>query len=298
MRFISLVPLVALTLLVVACVSVYDQQHYTKKVQDVTGAAAIQAKQCDIDTITSNHFEPHGSASYLNPDRISVLNWNIYKGNRVNWEDDLSQLAKQQDIITLQEAFSDNGLGSLLTTKLLNWSLNTAFLLEESGYGVMTASTVKPLHSCGQRMLEPLIRVPKTSLISYFGIADHDEYLLVANIHSINFTIGTEAYRGQLENLYRIMKHHQGPIIFAGDFNTWTDERMQIVDEMVDKLALKSLEYPSRNRTRLFGNALDHIFYRGLEMLEHDATQVTSSDHNPIRASFRLVNDNKLIALQ
>ena len=298
MRFISLAYLVSLTFTVVACVSVSDQHNLASNAQDLTDETVAQEKQCDIDTITSNNFEPYGSAAYLSPDRISVLNWNIYKGNRVNWDDDLDQFIKQQDVVTLQEAFSDNGMGSILTTKLLNWSLNTAFLLDESGYGVMTAATVKPLYSCAQRTLEPWIRVPKTSLISYFGIADHNEHLLVANIHSINFTFGTDAYREQLDNLYNVMKHHQGPIIFAGDFNTWSDERMQIVNDMVEQLSLKSLEYPSRNRTRLFGNALDHIFYRDLDILEHNVAEVTSSDHNPIRASFRLANDKKLIAMK
>jgi endonuclease/exonuclease/phosphatase (EEP) superfamily protein YafD len=118
-----------------------------------------------------------------------------------------------------------------------------------------------------------------------------DENLLVANIHGINFTLGVAIYQEQLESLFELMKQHTGPIVLAGDFNTWSDERMQIVEDLAQSLMLESLDYTNHNRTIMFGNALDHVFYRGLEPVEHDTWHVTSSDHNPTHVSFRVKGD-------
>ena len=87
------------------------------------------------------------------------------------------------------------------------------------------------------------------------------------------------------------MKHHQGPVVLAGDFNTWSDERMVVVNDLAQRLSLESLDYTNHNRTSVFGNALDHVFYRGLEPVEHDTWIVTSSDHNPTRVSFRVAGE-------
>jgi endonuclease/exonuclease/phosphatase (EEP) superfamily protein YafD len=37
-----------------------------------------------------------------------------------------------------------------------------------------------------------------------------------------------------------------------------------------------------------FGHQLDHILVRGLDVVDAEAIPVESSDHNPVRATFRL----------
>jgi endonuclease/exonuclease/phosphatase (EEP) superfamily protein YafD len=190
--------------------------------------------------------------------------------------------------VTIQEAHLDEELTSMLDKEHQYWTLNTAFHYRDKATGVMTASRIKPLHSCGQHTAEPLIRVPKTSLVSFYPIDGMSESLLVANIHGINFTLGVDVYTSQLEKLYEIMRLHDGPVILAGDFNTWSEGRMRVVEEITDRLQLESLDYTNHNRTSVFGNALDHVFFRGLDPVEHDTWHVTSSDHNPTRVSFRV----------
>ncbi len=224
----------------------------------------------------------------LNPESISVLNWNIYKGKRENWASDFKRYTSRHDVVTIQEAHLDEKLTSMLGNEHQLLTLNTAFHYRYRATGVMTASRVKQLYSCGQHTAEPLIRVPKTSLISFYPIEGMRESLLVANIHGINFTLGVDVYTSQLEKLYQVMRLHDGPIVLAGDFNTWSDERMRVVEEITDRLQLESLDYTNHNRTSVFGNALDHVFYRGLDPVEHDTWHVTSSDHNPTRVSFRV----------
>jgi len=244
---------------------------------------------CGVEKLVKNNIDiAESNTPGLNPERISVLNWNIYKGQRENWATDFKRYTYKHDVVMIQEAHLGDDLKSMLDTEHQYWALNTAFHYKDMATGVMTASRVKPVQSCGQSTVEPFIRFPKTSLVSYYPVEGMAENLMVANIHSINFTFGVGVYKEQIEKLYDVMKHHNGPVVLAGDFNTWSDKRMQIVEDLAQRLSLESLDYTSHNRTIVFGNALDHVFYRGLEPVEHDTWYVTSSDHNPTRVSFRM----------
>ena len=57
----------------------------------------------------------------------------------------------------------------------------------------------------------------------------NQQLLLSVNLHAINFTLGISDLKQQLDDAADIMRHHTGPIIFAGDLNTWSDERQQLV---------------------------------------------------------------------
>lgn len=246
-------------------------------------------RSCNIGRLVhSQIYQADNGTAGLDPSRISLLNWNIYKGKRENWADDFKRYSYKHDVVMIQEAHLDDEMKSLLNDGHEYWTLNAAFNYRNKDTGVMTASSIRPLYTCGQRVKEPFIRTPKTSLISYYPVEGIDEYLLVANIHGINFTLGVKAYSRQIEKLYDLIKHHNGPVVLAGDFNTWSDKRMRIVEGLAQRLSLASLDYTNQNRTSVFGNALDHVFYRGLEPVEHDTWHVTSSDHNPTRVSFRL----------
>jgi len=58
--------------------------------------------------------------------------------------------------------------------------------------------------------------------------------------------------------------------------------------EMTDSLGLEMLDYDEDHRKRFLGQALDHIYVRGLEVLEATTRQVDSSDHNPMSVHLRL----------
>ena len=262
-------------------------QKYTHP--DATMAEHAAAKDCRAGQILQNNDTNSGNEpAGLDPERISLLNWNIYKGKRDDWAIDFKRYSHKHDILTIQEAHLDNKMESVLDRGHRHWALNVAFDYWDKATGVMTASEIKPVTLCGQREKEPWIRTAKTSLVSYYPLTGVHEQLLVANVHGINFTIGVKAYKKQIDQLYDLIKHHQGPVILAGDFNTWSDERTRIVERLAKRLTLSSLDYSSHNRTSVFGRAIDHVFYRGLEPLEHDTWQVSSSDHNPTRVSFRI----------
>jgi endonuclease/exonuclease/phosphatase (EEP) superfamily protein YafD len=271
----------------------------TYELPDTATAEHTADRDCKVDRIVQNSDATNGNGlAGLDPQRISLLNWNIYKGKRDDWVTDFKRYSHKHDILTIQEARLDDEMESVLVSGHQYWALNVAFDYWDKGTGVMTASMIEPAMLCGQREKEPWIRTAKTSLVSYYPLVGVHEQLLVANVHGINFTLGVKAYNKQIDQLYDLIKHHEGPVILAGDFNTWSDERMRIVQRLAKRLALSSLDYTSHNRTSVFGHAVDHVFYRGLEPLEHDTWQVFSSDHNPTRVSFRiksyyLVGDGK-----
>ena len=72
----------------------------------------------------------------------------------------------------------------------------------------MTASRVAPASACVQRTMEPLLSLPKSTLISRFRLEGSTDTLLVGNIHAVNFTLGTEAFRSQLGRLASMLDEH------------------------------------------------------------------------------------------
>ena len=170
----------------------------------------------------------------------------------------------------------------------MRWSLNAAYYRDKIATGVLTASSVKPYYSCGFLVNEPIIRVPKSALINYFRMQGVEQSLLVINVHGINLTLGTRAYKKQIGMLKKIARLHDGPMLIAGDFNSWSDSRKTIINEILADLSLKSSRLESSNQTRIFGRVVDRVFYRGLEPVFQESIQVTSSDHNPTLMQFRL----------
>jgi len=269
-----------------SCVSVPAQTQLISGQDRVSGKTMSAA--CKVDKIQASLQSKLEPVRQLDPANISMVNWNIYKAQRQNWSEDFNALIKEQDLVLLQEATVSPSVTRLIEKQHTYWNLNTAFHYDGFEAGVLTASAISPLFSCGLRTTEPFIRIPKTALVSLYPIAGSDEKLLVANLHGINFTLGVGVYGEQIRDLVEIVNQHSGPVIIAGDFNTWSEQRMDIVKNMVTQLSMQAVAYKIHNRVRVFGNALDHVFYRGLEVTSENILQVTSSDHNPIKVTFRL----------
>jgi len=106
----------------------------------------------------------------LNPDNISFLNWNIYKGNGDRWQDDLSSFATNHHLMTIQEASLSKEMASFLQKYDFSWIMNTAFHSKDIATGVMNIASSNAIYSCGFKINEPFIRVPKATLVSYYSI--------------------------------------------------------------------------------------------------------------------------------
>ena len=231
---------------------------------------------------------------------LRLLVWNIHKQGDSGWERDLSAFAAASDVVLLQESVLQPPLREILDDSGLRWVMASSFLLDADDIGVLSATRAAPIASCTQRVVEPLIRIPKSALISWLPItnprtdtrtdtrADSRETLAIANVHSINFELAPDVYRSQLEAVADALAGHRGPIIFAGDFNTWNDARDGVVAEIAARLGLTELNLRVDQRAVFFGRHLDHILIRGLQLIDVSAIPVTSSDHNPLTATLRI----------
>jgi endonuclease/exonuclease/phosphatase (EEP) superfamily protein YafD len=260
------------------------------------GSARVMTLRCDAVDRMLRTAGNGPLADALDRRPFNVVTWNIHKQADSGWERDLSTFAAANDVVLLQEAVLQPPLRKILNDRGLRWSMASSFLLDADDIGVLTATRIAPIASCTQRVVEPLIRIPKSAVISWLPIvetavdtaAHTRETLAIVNVHSITFELSVDVYRSQLEALADALAGHRGPIIFAGDFNTWNNARDRVVSEIAARLGLTEINLRIDQRAVFFGRHLDHIFIRGLETVDVSAVPVTSSDHNPLAATLRI----------
>lgn len=224
----------------------------------------------------------------LDPGAIHIVSWNIHKQSDAGWQHDLGRFGGDNDIVLLQEAVLGSRLRAIVEDAGLRWVMASSFQRSGSDVGVFTAARVPPIASCTQRVVEPLLRLPKSAVISWFPIAHRRATLAVANVHAINFSLSLGTYRAQFEQIGDALAGHRGPVIVAGDFNTWTDARAQVVHDLASRLGLTEVRFDQDRRSVFFGHELDHIFVRQLALVASATTDVKSSDHNPVAATLRV----------
>jgi endonuclease/exonuclease/phosphatase (EEP) superfamily protein YafD len=218
---------------------------------------------------------------------IRVVNWNIQKGGDPNWMADLATFTGEPDLMIFQEvSLNSAALGDIAIDH--HRSFAPGYRTLKSLTGVMTLSTAGPLMQCNFVSVEPWLRSPKATVITEYGLTDTDETLLVVNIHAINFTFGISDFKVQIERALSVMDEHAGPILLSGDFNTWHARRSEVLDGMAKRLGLTMLDYEEDYRKRAFGQPLDHIYVRGLQVITATTSRARSSDHNPMSVRLSL----------
>jgi endonuclease/exonuclease/phosphatase (EEP) superfamily protein YafD len=277
----------ATALVVAGCVSLTTQPRALLESDD--GAVRVEMLACPRAVALAAHAEPRRPTDALDPRAIHVVSWNMHKQADPGWQRDLRMFGSGNDIVLLQEIVLDNALRELIDDEGLRFVMASSFLVSGIDFGVLTAARVQPVATCTERVVEPLLRIPKSAVISWFALKDASETVAVANVHAINFSLSLGAYREQLGAIADALAAHEGPIILAGDLNTWTDARAQAVRDVARRLQLTEVPFATGRRRKFFGHELDHIYTRGLALVSSTATIVTSSDHNPVEATLRVV---------
>ena len=229
--------------------------------------------QCD----KANDLVPKLAAS-----RFHLITWNVHKGQDTGWQEDLERLSKRADFVLLQEATQHQNLSTFSTALFVS-----SFSFNELLSGVKTFTQTQPEWYCGGGVAEPIIQIPKVASIMNLPL-EKGNSLLIINVHLINFEWGISAYQAQLEQLFSFVENHQGPIIMAGDFNAWNEERLNLVNNLIQKYGLDSVALSRDERVRFLGYPLDYIFTRGVKVVSATSEVVTSSDHNPLLMEFEL----------
>jgi endonuclease/exonuclease/phosphatase (EEP) superfamily protein YafD len=223
----------------------------------------------------------------LDSSAIHVFNWNIQKGKRKGWQYDLASMAHDKDLILIQEAAMHAELVAV-SQKANYWSFAPGYTNKRLQTGVMTMSSRQPMMHCSLVTWEPWLGTPKATNVTEFALTGTEDTLMVVNIHAVNFTLGLEAFRQQIQQVHALLDIHQGPVIFSGDFNTWRRERLQMLELMLGSLGMGSLAFDTDRRKKVFGQHLDHIYTRDLHVIRADTQKVRSSDHNPMSVTFSI----------
>lgn len=217
------------------------------------------------------------------PFRIFV--WNIYKQQKQTALKQLTSHLNQNDFIVLQESVARPDLLDIFKSNHFFVEQVNAFSLWGETFGVLTASRFQPRLACAFKADEPIIQIPKSALLTQYELTD-GRLLSLINLHSINFTFDLSAYQEQIQILLNQLTHVHGPLIIAGDFNSWSEERLQILKKLFSPLDLKAVYFEKDARLRVFGHALDHIYYRDLNLIQSDSVATDGSDHAWMSAKF------------
>jgi len=221
------------------------------------------------------------------PSPFTLLNWNIYKQQRPQWREKLQEWTAGADLLTLQEVKYSPELTHFSEVNGFSHLQNYAFKYQDIIYGVNTLSKQPASSVCGTRDNEPWIRVPKTALASSYTFANSSDPLLLINLHGINFTLSSDPLSRQLQPYLELIKTHSGPIIFSGDFNSWSAQRLAAVAPLFEA-GFSEVLFDTDQRVTIFGRPLDHIYFRGLKVQKAQSIATKSSDHSPQRVTFAL----------
>jgi len=237
----------------------------------------------------------------LNPNSIKILVWNMYKGSNETWEQDFEKLSMDQDILITQEMYLNEMMIDIFENHQ-GYGYHTAtsfmYLPSRTRTGVASASKVRPTSFKYQRsrVLEPVIETPKMALETFYKLKGTDQELMVVNIHAINF-VSSLALATQLKDLAKDIKKFKGPVIFAGDFNTWSKDKLYFMNKIIiEGLGMREVKFKEDNRKKVFGNIIDYVFIKGLEVVESKSYgDIEGSDHTPMTVELRFPTTNLAI---
>lgn len=222
---------------------------------------------------------------------IRCLVWNILKAKRSNWQADFQELIADRDIVLLQEAVMNAPSDHLFTeSQRLRWVMARSFRHPRTDveHGVKTGCVVQSVeqHFYLSPHAEPVIHTQKLLLTTLYPLKNNSEQLLVLNMHAINF-VSVQKYVEQLDQLAAALLPHTGPVILAGDFNTWNPARLEHFQDVASAAGLTEAVMRRQSKLAHMNQHLDHVFYRGLTLRSVESLpHYQSSDHAPITATF------------
>lgn len=222
---------------------------------------------------------------------IKAFIWNIKKAGLFNWQTEFEQFGKNQDLILLQEAYqTERFISTTRSFQGVRWDMGISFLYRrynDQATGTMIGSIVEPSEVLVKHTpdLEPVVNTPKAMTFAKYPVENRQDELLVISVHGINITSFNSFKRHMAQAEKEIVKHN-GPVFFAGDFNTRTKGRTKHLMEMINKYGFKAVEFKNgeqRMRWKFTNNYLDHSFVRGLSVKNAEVIgESKGSDHKPM----------------
>lgn len=221
---------------------------------------------------------------------FTVLCWNVAKLTlKSSYLEYLQAVIENEkvDILLLQEVKKE--LTKEFDIYDYSYILSPNIETKRNVYGVLNAFQVscEEEYSLLTQKREFKYATHKVTLITKHKIS-LDKELLIVNLHAINF-VKNSAFQNELYNIKSAIKSHKGPMIVAGDFNTWNVKRVHMLREFTNELSLQEVGFGDSSKLKkVFTNCLDYIFYRDLKLTDSKVIDTKLSDHNPIIATFKV----------
>jgi len=229
---------------------------------------------------------------------LEVDVWNTFKGRRARYYDVLAEQTADADLILLQEFRHDVRLEDAHREMFAQRDAGIAVSFytqrnQAAPTGVCTVSGVRSTKTLFllSRYYEPVTRTPKMAMCTYYPIDDAhcplEQSLLVLNSHGINFRL-RRPFLDQMLQFEEGLRHHLGPIILVGDFNTWERGRVRILEAVTRSLGLSHVRFPPGIK-RVSGHELDRVYVRGGDAIEQRVfADPLASDHSLLSFKFLL----------
>ena len=251
----------------------------------------------------------------LNPNAFEVLVWNVYKAycenekasgcDTKNWSDDFIHITKQSHIILTQESVLSPIMYEVFEVlSNFQWNFAISFFQDNKHpTGVNTATSTgsknKPI-ALRSPDKEGGFTTPKTIMVVYHKIAGQKEELMSVNIHAINVHT-LSAFKRHIKQTQDLIKQHNGPIFFAGDFNTHVKSRLKFLNKyFIQKLGFTKVPFKHEKDLTVYLKGkkvgiLDHAYVRGLQVIDSQvfgenckSCNISSSDHKPFKVRLKL----------
>lgn len=236
--------------------------------------------------------ETFGSARdrELDGNSIKVLVWNIKKAEMKPWATEFGEYARGKDIFLVQEAYDvPRMVEEISSIEGYRWDLGRSFeyVRYNHGTGTMVGSRAEPEEVIVTQTPdhEPILNTPKAMTFAKYGLDNSDKSLLVISIHAINFR-ELAPFKRNLAQAKAEIDKHDGPVLFAGDFNTHLKERTNYLVKMMKEMNFTEITWINGNqrmKAPVTGNFLDHGFVRGLTVKHAECLgNSRGSDHRPL----------------
>jgi endonuclease/exonuclease/phosphatase (EEP) superfamily protein YafD len=246
---------------------------------------------------TAPHLEMSGPTrtAVLEP-RIRIVSWNVHKRTDPVFLSELSRLLDSvgADIVLLQECASRDPQPFAIALAGRSWALSSNLRTGSPPVETGVATASRSIHRSRALLsegAEPVVGSRKAALATWHPSAT--DTLLAINLHALNFSLRLDNFRQQLGEIGRLATQHAGPVVVAGDFNTWRTGRLRVADSLLAKAGLVRLDFGAAEarKRRAFGHALDHVYYSPTFLRPDPAgcavpTGYRTSDHFPLIATF------------
>ncbi len=198
------------------------------------------------DTTPVGRLAENCGATLQTDEDLVVVSWNVHKGVDPGLPAELVRLVhdRKPHILALQESRPDLALPAGFAGHHAT-SFRRGLVGPEEGVMTIASAPITLAHRVRSSERELMVLTPKAALITLFPLSDGRSLCLI-NVHGLNFDPSGKQLARQLAELRSLVEHIDGPLIVAGDFNTWNEPRMTAVLDLAHALDLFEVypDYP------------------------------------------------------